>query len=147
MLHYLVVASDHFQVLVADAKRGPKLDTSCLWDSANGVASLPHAPQLIAIPTVRYGGNTSMELELLHGPPEASYLGDWQRIGAFLIEIESGELLFWGPETIDLKSVPRIMLDAGTYNGIAYSYGTAQVNDEMDAEGPDKYRICMWPKL
>ncbi|HRI66418.1 MAG TPA: hypothetical protein PK156_19350 [Polyangium sp.] len=145
MLYSLVVASDHFQVLVADAKGGPEIDTTHLWDASAGVASLPDEPQLIGIPTVRYGGWTNFRIEVLPMPPLGDPDSDWQKIGTFVLEIESGELILWGPEATDLETVPRIKLDPGRYNGIAYSSGTSHVDDEMSTEGPDTYRISLWP--
>jgi hypothetical protein len=144
MVHSLVVLGDHFQVLVGDSKYGPMIDTSHLWDSAAGVAQLPDQPQLIGIPTIRYGGLIAIELEIAQEnfsnfPIEPV----WTPIGEFSITTQSGELIFWGPELQDLTLAPRVLCQAGTYRGIAFSSGSTEVVDELLPEGPDRYRLRM----
>ena len=66
-------------------------------------------------------------------------------MGDFVLQVESGELLLWAPEFPDLNRAPVIPLAPGSYLGRAYSRCTDAVTDEMAPEGPDEYRLVLWP--
>ena len=140
--HQLEVPTDHFQVLVGDAKRGPEVDTTHLWDAGGALVSLKGAPELVGLATVRAGGITRVEVDVLPGP---FTVGDkWLDLGGFILSVPSGRIILWGPEVNDLSQAPSLSLPPGRYEGRAFSRGTEAVKDEMAPNGPDEYRIVLW---
>lgn len=140
------IAFDHFQILVGDLEHGPFLDTTELWSTTEkAIASLPNDHRLVAIGTARFGGKTNFSIKLTDGssaiPNERS---EWTVLGEFQLDIPSGKLAIWAPETTDIKHIPQLSLQPGFYWGRAYSQGTDLVVDEMDVEGPDEYLIVLW---
>jgi hypothetical protein len=137
------VKTDHFQLLLGDGQKGPTVDTSSLWDSGGDVAVLPDARALVGIGTVRYGGSTRVQFEVLPGPSDGGGPG-WTLKGTFELQVDSGEVVFWGPEQRDIDSATRVDVPNGHYSGLVMSSGTERVTDEEAVEGPDVYRVVMW---
>jgi hypothetical protein len=145
MKHNIVVNGDHFQLLMGDSKHGPMIDTTHLWDTASGVAQLPKHPELVGIPTVRYGGPITIDIEVTAAPTNDEVTGvDWESIGEFSLRVDSGEIIFWGPELEDLAAAPCVACQPGTYAGIVFVAGSAEIIDEMVSDGPDRYFIRMF---
>lgn len=140
----LVVKADHFQVLVGDGEDGPRVDTSELWESPRSIPAVSGAPELIALPVVRFGGEVQIEMEVVVRPPEES-MPDWESIGRFDLHVPSGEIRLWGPELEDTAQAVRFRVPSGFYAGEAFSKGTDQVEDEQAIVGPDRYRLVLWP--
>jgi hypothetical protein len=132
------VQSDHFQVLVGDAKAGPLVDTSGIWNVHGNIGASPGDPTLVAIGTTRFGGR--MQLTVIVGddrPPAC----DARVLGEFVLDVPSGEILFWAPESDDLSLHPRIRVAPGMYSGIAIGMNLELVSDEMEQEGLDRYGL------
>lgn len=142
MRYNVEIESDHFQVLIGDRVRGPHVDTTDLWHDEQKVVAVLGAPELVAIGTARFGGKTRIQVEVALSEPEPQ--ADWNEMGNFVLALPSGEILFWAPESPDLKRVPGVPVDPGKYLGRAFSRGTGDVVDEMATEGPDEYRIVLW---
>lgn len=99
------------------------------------------ASEIAGISTVRYAGKLKV-LVLVSGTPEID-CDSWNRIGLFEIDLPSGELIVWGPETENLDQSPTVSVPPGRYAGAAYSRGTDDVTDEMETEGPDEYCVVI----
>jgi hypothetical protein len=144
MRYDLEIENDHYQILMGDRVRGPLVDTVDLW-SRNGdqkVAALPGTPELVAIGTARFGGKARVEVEIALSEPGPEV--DWSAMGDFLLDVRSGEILFWAPESLDLHRSPMVSTEPGRYLGRAFSRRTDTVADEMAVEGADEYRIVLW---
>lgn len=141
--HQIEVPTDHFQFMFGDKQQGPLLDTSSLWDGAGHVAQLPGHSELVGMGVVRSGGRIRLMVDVRNN--EASEDCEWHPLGKFHLAVPSGEILFWSPESEDLESCPAISLPAGDYLGLASARGMEQVSDESELEGPDEYRIIIWP--
>jgi hypothetical protein len=85
-----------------------------------------------------------IEVDILAGPPEVQP-PPWKSLGLFELDISSGEVILWGPEASDMKDVTRIEVTNGLYSGEAFSRDTDQIMDEHAADGPDRYRLVLWP--
>jgi hypothetical protein len=140
----LIVKADHFQILVGDREKGPLVDTTNLWNSAEPIPSIPGAPELIALPLARFGGAVRVELAVLADAPDQQ-TSSWESLGRFKLEVPSGELLFWGPECENPSASLRAQVPKGSYAGEAYACGRDQVTDEYAEEGQDRYRLTLWP--
>ena len=140
----VVVKADHFQILVGDRDKGPLVDTSGLWDSGAAIPSVSGARELIALPIARFGGDVRVEVDLLPGPLEGQSR-PWESLGRFELDVSSGEVALWGPEMPDMRGAPRIEVPNGSYSGEAFSRDTDQLNDEHATDGPDRYRLVLWP--
>jgi hypothetical protein len=140
----VVVKSDHFQILVGDRDKGPLVDTSGLWDSGTAIPSVSGARELIALPIARFGGNVRVEVDVLAGALEVQ-LPPWESLGRFELDVSSGEVALWGPEMPDMKAAARIEVPNGSYSGEAFSRDTDKLIDELATEGPDRYRLVLWP--
>lgn len=138
------LGTDHFQFYFGDRKRGPYIDTIGLWDKGEKVAYVSGSPELVGVLTARYGGKTTIYFGVGRSTEIASE--GWTELGEFTLFVPSGEIIFWGPEMIDVKNCPTIKLSAGRYRGKAYSRGTEKISDEMDEDGPDEYRIALHPQ-
>jgi hypothetical protein len=132
---------DHFQFLIGDKTNGPLIDTATLWDTSQLIGSVDHASEIVGISTVRYGGKLKV-LVLVSETPEID-CDSWNRIGLFDIDLPSGKLIVWGPETDNLDQSPTVSVPPGRYAGAAYSRGTDDVTDEMENEGPDEYCVVI----
>lgn len=144
MLTELIVRADHFQIFIGDRDRGPLVDTTDLWNSAESIPSVPGAPELIALPLARFGGVVRVELDVLADAPDQQ-ASSWESLGRFKLDVPSGELLFWGPECENPSASLRAQLPSGSYAGEAYACGIDQINDEYAEEGLDRYRLALWP--
>jgi hypothetical protein len=144
MLKEVVVKADHFQILVGDGEKGPLVDTSGLWDSGSAIPSVSGARELIALPIARFGGNVRVEVDVLAQPPEVQSL-PWESLGRFELDVSSGEVVLWGPEMPDMNGATRIEVPNGSYSGEAFSRDTDQLSDEHATDGPDRYRLVLWP--
>jgi len=134
--------SDHFQFLFGDRKYGSDVNTEIIWGgNINGVVFIP--PYTVGVPTIRYGGSTKLQVEVTDTPRSSDF--GWQPLGHFELELPSGQLIFWGPELVDLSQAQSVALSAGSYAGIVLARGGELVTDEMADEGPDEYRIVLWP--
>jgi hypothetical protein len=102
------------------------------------------ARELIALPVSRFGGDVRVELDTVDSPPEAGAL-PWESLGRFELDITSGEILLWGPELLDLGGAPRVEVPNGSYSGEAFARDRDQVSDEQATDGPDRYRLVLWP--
>jgi hypothetical protein len=141
MIYEFQVTTDHFQLLFGDSEHGPDVDTTNLWrENNNRVASIP--PYIVGLPTIRYGGKTKVQVEVTDAPPLGK--SSWQPIGDFALEVPSGQVVFWGPELVDLSQARYVTLPAGSYAGIVLARGRECVKDEMADEGADEYRIVLW---
>jgi hypothetical protein len=136
----LDVVTDHFQFFVGDAGRGPAVDTRDLWASGGSVKS---ATGLIAVPTARFGGRTSIEVHLASARLPAE--DGWTEVGQFSLAIPSGSLAVWAPEHRDPEKMAKLPVPPGSYSGVAYSRGTESIEDEMATTGGDAYRVVIWP--
>lgn len=144
MMREFVVTADHFQVLVGDRERGPLVDTWDLWQHSATHRCVGAARALLAVPTVRYGGEVQVAVELVATRSEAE-VGGWDSLGDFELDVSAGELLLWGPELSDLDQGVRTEVPNGSYAGEVFSRDTDQVVDEEATAGPDRYRIVLWP--
>lgn len=140
----IVVDADHFQILVGDSARGPLVDTSALWDSAASIPTVDGAPELIAVPIARFGGTVRVEVDVVAAPPEQESW-PWESLGRFRLDVPSGEILLWGPELVDLATAARVKVPKGSYFGEARARDRDQVSDEQSSDGPDRYRLLLWP--
>ena len=138
--HDIEIESDHFQVLVGDAKAGPLVDTSEIWDARGSIGASPGDPTLVAIGTTRFGGRTQLTVTVGDdGPP--AWPGDARFLGEFVLDVPSGEILVWAPESDDLSLHPRVQVVPGMYSGIAVGMNLEMVSDEMEQEGLDRYGL------
>lgn len=144
MLYEFELLTDHFQFLLGDAELGPLVDTTRLWDIHSPVVSMPDAQELVGVATVRYGGTTKVQLEILRSPPGAA--AGWQTLGMFTLAVPSGRLVVWAPESAAVDGGPSVWIEPGTYSGKAAATGTEEVADEMAQRGPDVYRCSLWPQ-
>ena len=135
------VENDHFQVLLGDSVRGPRVDTRHLWDAGTTIATLPNEREIVGLGTVRYGGRVRVVIETCPSLPIAPE--GWAELGAFTLSLPSGDLLLWGPEAEDMSKAPSVSVGPGTFQCAAYSKGTDAVPDEMAPVGNDEYRIVM----
>ena len=142
MRYDLEIENDHFQLLVGDRVRGPLVDTMELWKEGQEVVSRSRAQELVAIGTARFGGKVRVQVEI--APSEPGRRADWKVLGDFVLDVQSGELLLWAPESHDLNRTPTVPIDPGRYAGRAFSRCTDAVTDEMAHEGPDEYRLVVW---
>ena len=142
----VMVNADHFQVLVGDRDKGPLVDTSELWDSGVAIPSIKGKSELIALPIARFGGSVRVELDVVAGPPDEES-SPWESLGRFILDIPSGAIVLWGPELLDLGTAVRVEVPKGTYFGEAFARDRDQVSDEYAADGPDRYRIVLWPAV
>lgn len=140
MYYDIEIDSDHFQVFFGDRVYGPKVDTRGLWSSGNQLVSATE--DVVAIGTARFGGKTRIRVEVGSKEPETEV--GWSEMGAFQLNVRSGELLFWAPESLDLTRAPVVPIAPGNYLGRALSWGTETVIDEMAPEGLDIYRLVLW---
>lgn len=140
----IIVNTDHFQMLFGDRDLGPTINTAQLWDSDGSVVTVPGHEELVGIAIARFGGATHVRVEVSSKPAEKE-LG-WKPMGKFIVNVPSGTLSFWGPESLSPEREPRVLLPRpGRYHGEAFSMGTETVNDEMALTGGDVYRIDLWP--
>jgi hypothetical protein len=142
-MNHFILENDHFQFYAGDRKNGPYVDTSEIWGAGGPFACVSSQPFLVGIGTVRYGGQTRIQVEVAERPVTIS--DDWTKLGDFDLDLPSGELLLWAPETPDICRSASLRLSPGSYQGMAYCRGTNLVLDEMDEEGPDEYRIVLHP--
>ncbi len=140
----VIVEADHFQVLIGDRDGGPLIDTSQLWDSDAPIPAIEGAPELIALPIARFGGAVRVEIDVLRGPPERES-SPWTSLGRFRLDVPSGEVVLWGPESVDIGAAMRIEVPKGSYSGEAFGLDMDQVENENAADGPDRYRLVLWP--
>lgn len=132
---------DHFQFLIGDRKRGPLVDTSSLWDKSQIIGIVVDVPEIVGISTVRYGGKLQVGIQVARNPEIDC--NSWDRIGEFEINLPSGELIVWAPETEDIDQSPTVSVPSGRYLGVAYSRGTDDVTDEMETVGSDEYCVVI----
>ena len=134
MKYQFNIETDHFQILIGDRVKGPRVDTAALWSGGQSVAALSSVPELIGLSIARFGGRTRVGVDVVESQPETQ-LG-WKEQGEFSLYVPSGSIRLWGPETIDFEQVVSIPLKPGTYSGRAFSRGTDEVLDEMANEDP-----------
>jgi hypothetical protein len=142
----LIVRADHFQVLIGDSVEGPLVDTSSLWNSSDPIPSVPGTEHLIALPVARFGGTAQVQLIMQTSSVTEQGAPEWELIGDFKLDLPSGTILLWGPETVDLESAASVVLSKGRYVGEAFATGRELVTDEEVLEGPDRYRIVLQRK-
>ena len=93
----------------------------------------------VGVPTVRYGGTSLVSVNYkATDVPEG-----WQVLGPFVVDIPSGEMIFWAPETIEIVDTRKVSLPPGRYQGTVYARGEEQVVDEMAEDGPDEYLVVV----
>jgi hypothetical protein len=142
-MNSFILDTDHFQFYAGDRENGPYVDISEIWNEGGPVVFVPNQPSLVGIATIRYGGKTRVQVEISQLLPTVD--DDWTKLGDFELDLPSGELLLWAPETPDIRRGPSLRVPPRFYHGTAYSRGTSLVLDEMDEEGPDEYRIILYP--
>jgi hypothetical protein len=140
----VTVKADHFQILVGDRAQGPLVDTSGLWDSEGPIPSVDGIRALIALPIARFGGTVHVEIDICSERPPSG-LSPWEDLGSFEIDVPSGELLLWGPETLDMAEAASVRVPAGSFRGQALALNANQLTDELASDGPDRYRLVLWP--
>ncbi len=132
------LTADHFQFFFGDRLLGPTADTTHLWDGAGMVAMMNG---LVGVTTVRYGGDTRVSLRII--PAWGFGTTEGRLLGEAVLEVPSGKVVFWAPETSDIDACPTFSIDAGTYDVIVNSRGTEGIVDEMDTDGPDEYEVVL----
>jgi hypothetical protein len=98
---------------------------------------------LVAVATARWGGETTVEVEVLDHPP-AIDLHAWDRIVECSIDVPSGRLRVYSVEE-DLDAAPTIDLAPGNYLILVQSADLDTVPDDTGTEGDDHYRLTLWP--
>jgi hypothetical protein len=85
-----------------------------------------------------------IEIDVVARRPEAQS-SPWESIGTFKLDVSSGEVRLWGPELLELDQSARVQVPIGSYAGEAFSRDTDQLVDEQATDGPDRYRLVLWP--
>ncbi len=144
MIHRFSMENDHFQVLVGDRQYGPTVDTVRLWSGHESIARVSGVNYLFGLATVRFGGSVNIEIDIVETEPHPPS-GHWELMGGVDLEVPSGEIVAWSPESSDFAKVPTVTVAAGRYTGIAYRRNAEGVTDELAMHGPDEYRVTLWP--
>ena len=139
------IQTDHFQFYFGDARHGPGADCEGMWDEG-GALVLVMGPDrdVFGVGTVRYGGTTHIQAGVVAGRAEVSAAAEWEILGEFQLEVPSGKVLFWAAEDADLTGAQAIQLAPGKYRGLVQASGADAVEDAMDKDGPDVYRVSFW---
>lgn len=141
--HIFKLDFDHFQFLVGDKHEGPLVDTTKMWDLSSPIGVVHGIDYIAGISTVRMGGKLSVIVRVTedHSQKET----EWNTLGQFDIDLPSGQMILWAPETFALDDAPVVHVVPDRYHAVAYSRNTEKVNDEMSSEGPDEYCIVISP--
>jgi hypothetical protein len=140
--HYLDIHVDHHQMFLEDddAEWGDD-DLDLLYSDESFARHLGVAPGRLSLMTARWYGTVRLEVILRAGPPEDDVAG-WDNVAEASIEIRSGSLTIFGPETDTVAT--RITLPPGTYRMRVYA-GDIDSVDEYAQHGQDYYRAVLWP--
>jgi hypothetical protein len=79
---------------------------------------------------------------LITGPPGAFDV--WDLVVECGVVVASGRLRVYSPE-VDAVVAPTVNLPPGTYRALVQYGGLDTVEDEMELEGGDHYRVTLWP--
>ena len=107
-------------------------------------AMLAVAPGLIAVGTVRFGGDLSVAIEVHEMEPAGSF-DSWDQVALGSIDVPSGCLVVSAPEMTGHPDNPHISVPPGTYRALVYWGNLDSVKDEMDMHGEDHYQVALWP--
>jgi hypothetical protein len=129
-----MIRTDHFQFFLADENYSS--DTSSIWTDEAIDRQIACGTDLIAVGTVRYGGETNVIIELQddtiseNGSP------------ACTINTSSGMLVLFSPES-DFVTCPRIPVIPGAYKVFIAFEGLESVSSEEALTGDDQYRVML----
>jgi len=132
---------DHFQFYLEAEDADP--DFESLWDQRKIAEALATGYGIIAVRTVRYGGETEVALELADARP-ADALDEWDKVMECSFEVESGSLVLSAPED-GLYEETRTVVLPGIYRALVYYGNLSLAPGGADAGGQDYYRIVLWP--
>jgi hypothetical protein len=130
------VQTDHFQFFLADEDYST--DTSSIWTDEALDRQIACGADLVAVGTARYGGETSIVIEI-KGQGDASSDTD---LLACTINIVSGVLVLFSPES-DFATCPRLDVTPGAYKVFVAFEGLESVRDEEALSGDDQYRVIL----
>lgn len=134
------LSTDHFQLYLQDWDAEP--DTSAIWDEPATAQRLAGAEGLIAVATERYGGITSVTVEI-HTNEPAIASQDWDHIVYTHIRVGSGRLMLYSPE-MNYQGAYHLPVEPGLYE-ILVCYGDIDgFDDELDETGDDHYLFAIW---
>lgn len=128
------VQTDHFQFFLADEDYST--DTSSIWTEEALDRQIACGADLVAVGTARYGGETSIIIEI---QGDASSETD---LLACIINTASGVLVLFSPES-DFTTCPRIDITPGAYKVFVVFEGLENVRDEEALSGDDQYRVIL----
>ena len=141
MQHEFIISGDHFQIYVED--ENSNADTSEIWNNQTSNDMLAVASGLIAVGTIRYGGDVALTVEVLDRRP-TDPLEHCDQVAECSINISSGRIVISSPEG-ELSKAPRITVPPGTYRALVCYSNLDSVIDENNPKGEDLYRIILWP--
>ena len=142
--YQLDILVDHSQIFLEDC--------TCEWsdDALNLLYSdeafsrhLGVASGVLAIFTARHYGTVRLEILLLGAQPDDDFMG-WDNVVEASITLTSGCFVMYGPESYPPPG-SRIAIAPGTYRARVYAGGIEALEDEFLPEGPDHYRVALWP--
>ncbi len=114
MQHEFIISGDHFQIYVED--ENSNADTSEIWNNQTSNDMLAVASGLIAVGTIRYGGDVALTVEVLDRRP-TDPLEHCDQVAECSINISSGRIVISSPEG-ELSKAPRITVPPGTYRAL-----------------------------
>jgi hypothetical protein len=142
MQYQLTINADHFQFYLEDDTI--EHNTALLWRQQAHADRLDVLPGLIAVETGRYGGDVPVVIEVRSSPPTDTAFELWDHVVECAIEVRGSRLLLTSPDSFGPGS-PEVALPPGTYRARVYYAHLDSVDDEMEMEGDDHYKIVLWP--
>ena len=142
--HQLDILVDHGQFWLDNCDRDKAFDDLNILYSSDALARhLGAAPGLLVIFTARHYGNVRLTILLRANQPTDNFTS-WDNVAEGSIELPSGRLAVYGPESYPPAS-PPLALPRGVYRVRVYAGGIEALEDEFMQEGPDHYRAVFWP--
>jgi len=143
MIDRFTIQTDHYQFFLEDSLAA--VETPDLWDADALRAMVGVADGLIAVGTVRYGGETHVVVEVRTDSPPLDR-DVWDQIVQCSIGVTSGTLLLSSVEGIP-RSGPRIQVLPGDYQVLVLFGNLSSVTDDNARSGEDIYHLILWPGL
>ena len=142
--HQLNILIDHSQIFLEDCEHtGSDFDVNLLYSDEAFARHLGVAPGVLAIFTARHYGTVRLEILLMSVQPDDDFTG-WDNVVEASIALPSGCLVAFGPESYPPLG-SRIAIAQGAYRARVYAGGIEALDDEYAPEGPDHYRVALWP--
>jgi len=137
MEYQATLHTDHFQFFVADEQY--QTNTATIWTEEALHHQVACGTDLVAVGTVRYGGETRVIVRLDDGNDVRDHVkaddAPWCEI-----TISSGIVALFAPES-DYATCPRISVPPGRYSVLVVVENGDKVQDELAVSGNDQYLI------